>query len=186
MKSAKMLAGFTLVELITTIAVLMIVSSIAYQGWNAWIERHRHQTILQEYNTLFSFARWSAASKRSLVTVCPLSDQGICVDDWKRPVSVFIDRNNDKTPDSGEILRQLDAIQKPYHIISRTAGRGYFQFNERGFAHGSLGSLVLCPDSHTNGVMSYMAVNMAGRFRIQSDEDRDRSIKLSWGATVEC
>jgi len=186
MDAIKRQAAYTLVELVTTVGILAIISSMAYQGWGAWAESNRHRTILEQYNTLFSYARWTAASTHSLVTLCPLSGEGKCIDDWKLPVSVFRDTNNDKKPDGGEILQQLTPVKRPYSIRSRTAGRGYFQFNERGFAYGALGSLVLCPTAQSKGIMSYMAINMAGRFRVQSDEDGDRSIKLSWGTIINC
>ncbi len=179
-------AGFTLLELVITIAILGIVSSLAAQGWSAAFERSRHLTILDSYHNLFAFARWAAASQRSLVTICPLSEQNKCVDEWQRPVSVFMDTNNDKQPDNGQILKQMQPVKHPFTMRSRTAGRGYFQFNNKGFAYGSLGSLVLCPANPGTSTMTYMAVNMVGRFRVRSDEDGDGIIRLRWGAKISC
>jgi type IV fimbrial biogenesis protein FimT len=179
-------AGFTLLELVIIIAILGIVSSLAVQGWGAALERSRHRTILDTYHNFFAFARWAAASKRSFVTICPLSEENKCVDDWQRPVSIFLDANNDKQPDNGQILKQMQPVKSPFSMRSRTAGRGYFQFNEKGFAYGSLGSLVLCPANPETATMTYMAVNMAGRFRVQSDEDGDGIIRLHWGAEISC
>ncbi|SFN45262.1 GspH/FimT family pseudopilin [Marinobacter pelagius] len=179
-------AGFTLPELVITIAILAIVSGLAVQGWNTVVERSRHRTIIDTYHSLFAFARWAAASNHSLVTICPLSEKNECVDDWQQPVSVFVDVNNDKQPDNGEILRVQEPVSHPFTMYSRTAGRGYFQFNEKGFAYGSLGSLVLCPAEPETGTMTYMAVNMVGRFRVQSDKDGDGTIKLRWGAEITC
>lgn len=179
-------AGFTLLELVIAIAILGIVSSLTVQGWSTALERGRHRSILDTYHNFFAFARWAAASKRSLVTICPLSEQNECVDDWQRPVSVFMDADNDKKPDNGEILREMQPVNPPFTMRSRTAGRGYFQFNEKGFAYGSLGSLVLCPANLETATMTYMAVNMAGRFRVQSDKDGDGIIRLRWGAKISC
>lgn len=186
MLAKRNLAGFTLPELIISIAILGIVSSLAVQGWNAAFERSRHRTVIENYHSLFAFARWSAASNHALVTLCPLSDQNECVDDWEQPVSVFIDKDNNKKPDSTQILKRFPSPGHPFTTRSRTAGRGYFQFNEKGFAYGALGSLVLCPGDVSTGTMTYMAVNMVGRFRAQSDEDGDGLIKLHWGAEIRC
>ncbi|NMT65521.1 GspH/FimT family pseudopilin [Marinobacter orientalis] len=179
-------AGFTLPELVVTIAILGIVSSLAAQGWSSASEHSRHRTILETYHSFFAFARWTAVSKRSLVTICPLSEENKCVDEWERPVSVFVDANNDKQPDNGEVLKKMQPVRHPFTMRSRTAGRGYFQLNEEGFAYGSPGSLVLCPANPTTGTMTYMAVNMTGRFRVQSDEDGDGIIQLRWGARITC
>lgn len=179
-------AGFSLLELVITIVILAIVAGFTSQSWGWWISKARHRAILENYYTLFAYARWSAASHRTLVTVCPLSAKNRCVDDWQKPVSVFLDSNNDKIPDGGQILKQLTADLGTYTLRSRTAGRGYFQFNSEGMTHGAMGSLVLCPSDVAEGTMSYMPVNIAGRFRTEQDEDADGSIKLPWGAKISC
>ncbi|MEX2475646.1 GspH/FimT family pseudopilin [Marinobacter sp.] len=186
MQASKLAAGFTLPELVITIAIFSIVSSLAVQGWNTLVDKSRHRTVLESYHSLFALARWTAASTHSLVTLCPLSEQNECIDDWQLPVSVFVDKDNDKKPDSGQILKQFPPPPHPFSMRSRTAGRGYFRFNEKGFAYGALGSLVLCPTDTSTGTMTYMAVNMVGRFRVQSDEDGDGVIKLHWGTEIRC
>ena len=179
-------AGFSLLELVITIVILSIAAGFTSQAWGWWVNKTRHRAILENYYTLFAFARWSAASHRSLVTVCPLSDKNRCVDDWQQPVSVFLDSDNDKTPDGDQVLRQLTADLGNYTLKSRTAGRGYFQFNSKGMTHGAMGSLVLCPLDPKKGVMSYMPVNIAGRFRVEHDEDGDGIIRLAWGSKLNC
>jgi len=179
-------AGFSLLELVIAIVILAVAAGFTSQTWGWWISKTRHRVILENYFTVFAYARWSAASSDTLVTVCPLSSKNRCIDDWQKPVSVFFDSNNDKTPDGGEVLRRLEANLGTYTLKSRTAGRGYFQFNGKGMTHGAMGSLVLCPLDPVEGTMSYMPINIAGRFRAEHDDDSDGSIRLSWGATVSC
>ncbi|MBW7473103.1 GspH/FimT family pseudopilin [Marinobacter sp. M216] len=186
MHATRRLAGYTLPELIITIAILGILSSLAVQGWNTALEKSRHRTVLESYHSLFAFARWAAASKHTLITLCPLSDQNRCMDDWQKPISVFIDKNNDKKPDNDQVLKIFAPPGYPFRTRSRTAGRGYFQFNQKGFAYGAIGSLVLCPADVRTGTMTYLAVNMVGRFRVQSDEDGDGLIELHWGTEIRC
>ena len=178
--------GFSLIELAIVLTILAITTSFAFQGWNIWVHKAQHRAIVEKYHGLFAFARWSAASQRKLVTACPLSDKQVCVDNWALPVTVFIDENNDKQPDNGQILRQLPPELYSFTLRSRTGGRGYFQFNDEGMAHGALGSLVLCPTDTLSGAMTYMPVNMAGRFRVEYDKDADGIIKLRWGVTIKC
>lgn len=179
-------AGFSLLELIITIVILSIAAGFTSQAWGWWISKTRHRVILENYHTLFAYARWTAASQNTLVTVCPLSIKNLCIDDWEQPVSVFLDSDNDKAPDGGQILKQISVDLGNYNLRSRTAGRGYFQFNNRGMTHGAMGSLILCPQNLKNGVMSYMPVNIAGRFRAEHDEDRDGIIRLPWGTKLSC
>lgn len=178
--------GFTLPELIITTAILAIILSVATPSWQQWTESSAHRTLINEYHTLFSFARWSAASHRLLVTVCPLSTQDKCVDDWQMPISVFFDSNNDKKPDDNRVLRKVDLTSTFFRTASRTGGKGYFQFNSKGMIHGAMGSLILCPSGVAGTKMSYMAINKGGRFRVQHDTDEDRIIKLPWGVKITC
>lgn len=186
MRTATTSAGFTLLELLVTITILSVLLGFANYSWNAWADRGRLRASLENYHSLFAYARWAAASHRQLVTVCPLSADNQCTDDWQRPISVFIDHNNDKQPDENRILRQLTPGSESFDIRSRTGGRGYFQFNSEGMIHGATGSLVLCPGRRTTATMVYMALNKGGRFRVQYDEDGDNKIRLNWGATITC
>ncbi len=186
MQTPKCLAGHTLPELVITIAILAIATGFATQSWSTWVGKARQRAVLENYHTLFAFARWTAASQRSVVTVCPLSATSECVDDWEKPVSVFIDNNKDKKPDGDLILREVKADLTSFSLRSRTAGRGYFRFNEEGMSEGAMGSLVLCPEDTTQGTMTYMPVNIAGRFRVEYDKDRDGVINLPWGTKISC
>lgn len=179
-------AGFTLAELVISIAILAILTSFAAQSWSSFADRSRQRAILEHFHTLFAYARWSAASERSLVTVCPLSAQNRCEDKWHHAISVFRDADNDKRPDNDEILRRFDADLGLFSLRSRTAGRGYFQFDEEGMSHGAMGSLVLCPPPSGSGTMTYMPMNIAGRFRVEYDNDDDRMMQLPWGTKISC
>lgn len=186
MHAPKRVAGYTLPELVITVSILAIATSFATQSWSSFVSNSRHRAILENYHTLFAFARWTAASKKTIVTACPLSPARRCVDDWALPISIFIDENKDRTPDNDVVLRQVEVDLTSFTLHSRTAGRGYFRFNEKGMSEGAMGSLVLCPDDTSQGTMTYMPVNIAGRFRVEYDHDHDGKIRLAWGATLSC
>ncbi|WP_404368390.1 GspH/FimT family protein [Marinobacter sp.] len=179
--------GLSLVELVATVALLALLATFAIPGVGAWANAERHQALINSYNGLFSYARWMAASNRHRVTVCPLSPAGECVDDWDLPVHVFPDRDSNQKPDAGMIWRTLESPPSGFSTRSRTAGRGYFRFSAQGISHGSMGSLVVCSSATApRAKMSYLAINMGGRFRALHDKDGDRRIKLPWGAVIKC
>ncbi len=179
--------GVTLIELLVALTILSIVSLLTITFWTAFVERNKHRSIVQNYHQLFEYARWMAASSKNLVTVCPLDQDTTCVDDWNLPVSVFPDANNDKQPDANRVWRQIAPPETPYSVRSRTANRGYLQFNPTGMIHGASGGLVLCPDHSGPGrKITYIAINKGGRFRSESVDSDIGSIRLKWGALIDC
>lgn len=180
-------AGFTLLELIITVSIIAIVSTLVAQSWAQLASRTKHQTLVNTYRSAFTFARSTAIQQHQRITLCPLSSAMTCMDSWNQPISVFPDNDNDKKPDNQVVYRTIDATAPGSHVYSRTAGRGYFQFTPDGMARGSMGSLVACSNStEQRRNMSYMSVNIGGRFRVAKDEDQDGFITLPWGAEVGC
>lgn len=187
MKNSTVSTGFTLVELLITLAIFSLVTTLAVTSWTAWINDVRHRSQINAYAELFNYARWVAASQNQLVTLCPLGPDHRCQDNWNDPVSVFVDNDNNKEPDGGNILRVLPPPISPFSVHSRTGGRGYLQFAASGMVHGASGGLVLCPSRDAKGgKMSYLAINRGGRFRSEHDNDGDRHLRLAWGADIYC
>lgn len=179
--------GFTLVELILTLALTIMLVGVASISWTQLISSTRHTDVVNDTRRMFALARSYAVYQKTLTTICPLSPELKCTDDWNNAVSVFPDRNNDKRPDAGKVHRVFSLTKSQSSVYSRTAGRGYFQLSANGMSHGTLGSLVACSASPNGGYhMSYLALNIGGRVRALHDEDGDGEIRLPWGATVTC
>lgn len=177
--------GFTLLELIATIVMVAILAAYGLANWNQWVANARQRTLINDYHTLFSHARWQAASHRHPVTICPLAADGTCVDDWNLPVHVFPDEDKDRTPDADTIWRTLPQPPSWLTVRSRTGGRGYLRFSGTGIIDGASGGVVLCPAAG-KGQLTYLAINMGGRFRAEYDRDGDGVIKLPWGPEISC
>lgn len=179
--------GFTLVELILTLALAAMLAGIASTSWTHLVSSTRHTGVINDTHRMFAVARSYAVHQRILTTICPLSEMLTCTDDWNNPVSVFPDRNNDKRPDNGQIHRVFKLTKGRSKLYSRTAGRGYFQLSSKGMSHGTMGSLIACSASGDGDVrMSYLALNIGGRVRTLHDEDGDGNIRLPWGTSLTC
>lgn len=177
--------GLTLVELLITLIILSISFSIAVPALDREVTNARQRELITTYNSAFSFARAQAVHTGRLVTICPLSSENRCIDDWTNPAAIFPDRNKDLSPDD-DIIWKLIPPTPRYHIRSRTGGRGYLTFNPSGLIHGASGSLVACPTQNSNQPMTVLTINRGGRFRAVHDHDRDNKIRLSWGALIQC
>lgn len=179
-------AGFTLVELSATVVIIAILATAVSSGVSSLITHNRHVSSTNELRGLFALARSQALTSGQVITVCPLDQNGSCLDDWSRPISVFVDQNRDGQPDS-EPLRTSRTPDPSIIRISRTAGRGYFRFTPRGMNSGTLGSLVQCSKASDGSIwMSYLALNIGGRMRIQTQQTPDGSMRLPWGPIIHC
>lgn len=93
-------AGFTLIELMVTIAVLAIVMAIAIPNFRGLINSNRLTTQANELVATLQYARSEAVRANGRVTVCPTSDGSTCSgSDWG---SVIVMLNRDNT-----VLREL-------------------------------------------------------------------------------
>lgn len=74
--TAKCQQGFTLLELMITIAVVAILAGLAYPSMTAFLQKD--QAVAQSNNIRagLQFARGQAAATRGYVSICPLSTAG--------------------------------------------------------------------------------------------------------------
>ena len=92
--------GFTLVELMVTIAIAALLLSIGVPSFTAMYEATRSANEIQKINDLFAFARNQAVNYGSTVTVCPYAASPCC-NDWSKGFSA------EESPDDLQINHQI-------------------------------------------------------------------------------
>lgn len=83
--------GFTLLELMITIAVLAILMSTAIPAMRTTIQNNRMSGISNELVTALQLARSEAIKRSAPVSVCASSDQASCTGGWEDGWIVFLD-----------------------------------------------------------------------------------------------
>ncbi len=178
--------ALTLVELTVVLTIVSIVAFAVAPSLSDLVSKYKTRENVALLSQSLTFARTTAISRVTYTIVCPWNPNDGCHSDWSGEISIFADRNNDKQPDQGEILRVARLDPSTNTITPRPAGKRYFSFSPSGTLNGQAGSFVICAQPKANALMAYLAVNFGGRARTQWDEDGDRNITLVSGSQVTC
>lgn len=129
--SAGRMRGFSMLELMVTVAVLAILASIAAPNFSALINRDRLTSQANELVGLFQYARSEAVRLNGRVTLCPSTDGAACSGgDWSQ-VIVMVARDN-------TVLRQFTGNGK----AALSADVADVNFSADGLARDSSGLLA--------------------------------------------
>jgi len=161
-------AGFSLIELITIIAVLAIMVAIALPSFGAMLQKAEASSTSQLLTTSFSAARFRAVTDNAPVTVCPSVDGRTCRGDadWSDGWILYRDPGHDRQPRTGDAVVQRIERMSGELLVRSTAGRTHVRFLPSGWAFGSNLSVRLCRRGE-NGFLGSVIVNNAGRPRTE-------------------
>lgn len=99
-------AGFSLVELLTVIALIAVCLALAAPPLRDMIQRNRVASQIGTFRMDLKFARSEAMKRGQPVSVCPTADGTSCLADntWQSGWLVFYDQNASGTIDSGDVI----------------------------------------------------------------------------------
>lgn len=185
----KMQNGFSLIELMVTVAIAAIVLTIGVPSFQAYIQNSRQTTTLNELATALQLARNNAITRRVRVTLCKSSDGANCPSgagsgDWTQGWMMFTNPNNDNTLDAGEtLLRVHGAIAGASSLIGNNNVVNKVSFDAKGIARSSNGTITHC-DSRGATSAKALVISVGGHVRQAIDSDSDGIVDVINGAGV--
>ena len=157
--------GFTLIELMMTLAVFAVLTAVAVPALGSLIESTESRTARSALITALNTARIHAATKNVYAVACPSADREYCgrTTEWQPGWIVFIDTDGDGVRDAGEKLLDVAQPQPGVAIVS-TAGRTRVIYRPDGSSAGSNVTFTVC-DRRGPAHASALVINNAGRVR---------------------
>lgn len=157
--------GVTLVELMTTLAILTIVSTFGMTAFADAIARHRVQTALHLISADLAMARNTAITRRSHVIACPGDPLMGCRLDanWSHGWIVFSDPDGNRQPDSErDLIRVGNAPSGAPRHLRLASTRNFVRYQRDGRSAGTNLTINVCAGTLLQG---QVVVNNLGRVR---------------------
>ena len=160
----KKTSGFTLLELMITMAIVGLVFAIGIPSMNTFIQNDR---LVTQINTLIghlSYARSEAVKRSQQVGVCVSNNTTSCTggNNWENGWIIFVDIDGDGSFTAGdEILRAQQQLKGENTLSPGTVG-SQVTYDYRGFLASDVGTFSLC-DDRGDGYAKAITVTASGR-----------------------
>lgn len=154
-KGRRAVVGFTLVELMVTLALLALVVTLAVPSFREFNLRSNQSAIVNELVGALNLARSESVKTGRAGTVIRAGAN------WNAGWRVEIDLNGDATIQGDEILRTHDALPNGYTIVVSDDAESV-SFNVEGRASDAV-SFVVCRPENTDALARRTDVDGSGR-----------------------
>ena len=158
--------GFTLIELIVTLAIAAIVATMGIPSFISSITSNRLTTTTNDFISTLYFARSEAIKRNQTVVISKSGAQ------WENGWQVFLDNDASNTFNSGdEELKVHSALTNSFTF--RDQGTGVISYNNNGQTL-SERRFILCgkatPERNTSKLI---IINAVGRSSVAEDSNND-------------
>ncbi|TCN81541.1 GspH/FimT family pseudopilin [Shewanella fodinae] len=150
--------GFTLVELMVTVAVAAILLSVGVPSLKSLYDGYRVRSEISRIEQLLAFARNQAVSYGMTVSVCAYASDGVCGSNWRNGILVYaVDPDgNNKT------LKVVDGFNSGDSVKGTDVS-----FRADGLSSGAA-TFVYCTDSSSVNSRS-VTVSTSGMIKYGAD-----------------
>jgi len=188
-RSGQRIAGFTLIELVTTLSVALVLLTIAVPSFSTMLNNN---TLAAQSNALvqtLALARSEAITRKATVAVCKSNNERYCSTldqtQWEHGWLAFVDSNaNGSRQDAELVLRTSTGLDNSNTLRPDSVFANYVAFlpDGRGIGSGNNsppteGVFLLCDDRGLNDAR-LIEITLIGRAKAidpKHDDDRKKT-----------
>ena len=161
--------GFSLIELIITVAVISILATVALPSMQTYSMNDRLRTNVNILLGHLALARSEAVKRSQQVAICSSADQAGCNGGWADGWMLYVDANGDNSFDAGEEILRAQQSLDGNNSLSTVGINNQIIYDYRGFAGtDSVGTLQLC-DSRSGDYGKTIHISPTGRARLERE-----------------
>lgn len=162
--------GFTVIEMMITIAVLAVILTVAVPSFGRFVEQQKLTATANHLVTHLQFARSQAIRRNTLVAACPSDDGLTCTgrNRWENGWIVYLDPEGTGQPAEPEDV--LRVVQGDQELNMHSGGRYRVRFKGSGVAYGTNLTIRVCSPGNPEAARAVIVSN-PGRVRATHDVD---------------
>ena len=181
------MSGTTLIELITTLSIIALLSALAKPNIEKVIEQSRIHTETDTLHSRLNYTRSQAVILSENVVICPEKNHQ-CGSDWNTATLVFVDKNNNvKYEKSDTLIRRFPPLSQTNHFTWKSFSKQKgISYNPHGFTLKHNGSFYICPPSDNEKLGNVLIINRMGRARKAQDTNNNGTVEMANGNEMYC
>lgn len=169
--------GITLLELMVSVAVIAIASSIAVPGFSTLRHNAERTTAVNSFVHALYLARSEAIKRSAVVTLCKSADGQTCVNrapEWSTGWIVFVNLDRDDLPER-DAEEPVLAVYEGWDAGHITSNRSAFSF--RPYTQAVVNGTVLFCDSRGSAEARAVIISHTGRPRVAQRDANSKPLR---------
>jgi type IV fimbrial biogenesis protein FimT len=162
-------AGFTLLELLSILAIVMILFGIGMPFLKATVTTNRLATSINALAGTLAYTRSEAIRRNQHVVVCKSHGAIECTreGDWRQGWLVYVDINRNRILDEEEPILGSDRLTEKIQVAYRAFGsRHYLVYRPSGTTHTN-GTFTFCDPAYPETARA-LIITKTGRARLSN------------------
>ena len=160
-------SGYTLVELISTLAIVSVVLGLGAPALKATLTTSRVTTSINALAGTLAYTRSEAVKRNHHVVLCKSFDGTQCTreGDWRHGWLVYVDTNQNRSLDDDEPILGTHRLSEQIQVDYRAFGsRHYLVYRPSGTTHTN-GTFTFCDPTYPESARA-LIITKTGRARL--------------------